>query len=233
MPHSTSRRCIHSGDRGGRVEAGHRAQHEPVAAASGRRPRRDGRLPSIGSGSTAAGSRNGDAVRGGGLAGDAADRQAVAAVRRDGDVEHLVAQAEQLDGVGADARARRSSTRMPVWSSPMPSSRDEQIIPSLTWPYVLRAVMAKPPGQRRARQRDHDPVADGEVRAPQTMPARLGPRRRRPGTSGSSCRWRRSPPRTRATRPTTSGPVMSWPGCSTVSTSRPGGDQPLGRARGR
>ena len=42
---------------------------------------------------------------GGGLPGDAAHRELVAAVRRDGEVEHLVAQREQLDDVGPERRS--------------------------------------------------------------------------------------------------------------------------------
>ena len=54
-------------------------------------------------------------VRRRGLAGDAAHGQRVAAVRGDGDVEHLVAQVEQVDRVRAElAASPAASTRMPV-----------------------------------------------------------------------------------------------------------------------
>ena len=60
----------------------------------------------------------------------------VAAVRRDRDVEHLVAQAEQLGRVAADgsSRSRRRARGCRCGRRPMPSSRAEQIMPSLTWP---------------------------------------------------------------------------------------------------
>ena len=38
------------------------------------------------------------------------------------------------------------STRMPEWSSPMPSSSAAQIMPSDVRPYVLRAEIVNPPG---------------------------------------------------------------------------------------
>ena len=54
-------------------------------------------------------------------------REAVAAVGGDVDLDDLVVEAEQLDGVGRRARRRRgpssASTMMPSWSSPRPSSR--------------------------------------------------------------------------------------------------------------
>src|SRR5664279_5524478 len=55
------------------------------------------------------------------------------------------------------------STRMPVWSSPTPSSRAEQIMPSLTCPIGLARGDGEAAGQYGAGQRDRHPVADGEV----------------------------------------------------------------------
>ena len=39
------------------------------------------------------------------------------------------------------------STMIPLWSSPRPSSRAEQIMPLLVFPYVSRAAIAKFPGR--------------------------------------------------------------------------------------
>ena len=75
------------------------------------------------------------------LAGETAQREAVAAVGGDVDLDDLVGEAEQRDGVvaglhrGGRLRAEeRCSTMMPEWSSPRPSSSSAQIIPFETWP---------------------------------------------------------------------------------------------------
>ena len=105
------------------VAAGRVVDADRVAAPSARGQRRA-------VGRVAEAQRRGDR----GLAGDPAHRQAVAAVGGDGDVEHLVAEPEQLERVRAERSQSGGSTRMPSWSSPSPSSRAEQIMPSETWP---------------------------------------------------------------------------------------------------
>lgn len=91
---------------GARVDADHGARHEAVAA------HRVGDLDQV---AERVGRRHvqqrrvgqRQPVRGGGLAGDPAHRQAVAAVGGDRDVQHLVHQLEQRDGVGAGLVLRR------------------------------------------------------------------------------------------------------------------------------
>src|SRR4029453_14468637 len=89
------------------------------------------------------------AERGGRLAGDTADRQRVAPVGSDLQLEHVVAQAEQFDDVRADGRVLRQHGDAGGGlggASAMPSSASEQIIPSDSLPYVLREPISKPPG---------------------------------------------------------------------------------------
>ena len=82
---------------------------------------------------------------GGELAGDADDAHRVGPVRRDREVEHDVVEAEDLADVGAELVAA-SSSRMPEWSSPRPSSFAEHSMPSETTPRILRRSSLKPPG---------------------------------------------------------------------------------------
>ena len=88
----------------------------------------------------------GDASGLGRLAGQAADGEAVAAVRGDRDIEHVVAQLEHGCGIGPGHQIGIGQHHDPAVVVPSPSSAAEQIIPSETCPYVLRAAMAKPPG---------------------------------------------------------------------------------------
>ena len=109
-----------------------------------------------------------------------------AAVRGDGDVEDLVAQAEQLDRVGAEpASPTGGSTRMPAWSSPMPelARRADHAVADVA--VGLARGDREAAGQHGAGQRDDDVVADGEVARAADDAPRLGRRRRRPGSSGS------------------------------------------------
>jgi hypothetical protein len=228
MPHMTSRCCIHSGDRaeGSRpvtVRSTSRSTPESGSTSPGCP------LPSIGSGSTAAGSVN-------------ATPYAVAASRATPRIDRQYPRSgvtamsstssrrPSSSTAGAPTSGCPSSTRMPVWSSPTPSSRDEQIIPSLTWPYVRRAVMAKPPGSVLPGRATTTRSSTAKLRAPQTMPR---------GSPSPTSTWHQ---RTvlpleavssskETTRPTTTGPVMSWPGCSTVSTSSPAATRRSASAR--
>ena len=131
--------------------------------------------------------------------------------------------------------AAESSTMIPSWSSPSPSSRAEQIIPSETCPYVFRAAMANPPGSTAPGSETTTRSPTAKLWAPQTTPREAGTFRPAPSVAaGSLCS---APTSTRhqrmtlpffcgsstydSTRPTTSGPLTSAPACSTVSTSRP------------
>ena len=153
-----------------------------------------------------------------------ADGQRVAAVGRDRDVEHLVAQVEQVDRVGAelavaDQVGGEHQDAVVVVAGAELAGRADHAVADVA--VGLARGDREAAGQHGTGQRDDDVVADGEVARAADDAPRLAPRRRRPCTSGSSCRWRRSRPRTTSTRPSTSGPSMSWPGRSTVSTSRP------------
>ena len=228
MPRSTSRRCIHSGDRavGSRpvtVRSTSRSTAEAGSATSpGGRCRRSAGL-------SGAGSRSADAVRRGGLAGEAADRQAYP---RSGvtAMSSTSSRSPSSSTASAPTSGSPSSTRMPVWSSPMPSSRDEQIMPSLTWPYVFRAVMAKPPGSVAPGRATTTRSPTAKLRAPQTMPR--GRCRRADvdlAPADRSCRWTRSRS-SNASDPADdqrAGDVVA--GLLDGLDLEAGGDQPLGQ----
>ena len=112
------------------------------------------------------------------------------------------------------------STRIPVWSSPSPSSRAEQIIPSDTWPYVRRAVISTPSESTAPGNATTTRSPSVKLCAPQTMPR---------GSASPTSTWHHRmvlplecvSASNASTRPTTSGPLTSSPARSTVSTSRP------------
>src|SRR4051794_32290578 len=116
------------------------------------------------------------------------------------------------------------STMIPSWSSPMPSSRDEQIIPADTWPYVLRAEISTFPGSTPPGRTTTTRSPGAKLCAPQTMPWGSPVPLAAPTStvhqlivlpffcgSGSMV----------STRPTTSGPVMSEPARWIDSSLRP------------
>ncbi len=146
---------------GGRVDADHGAGHEAVAA---------GRVVDLHQVAEGVGRRHVEQcrvgqrqpVRGGGLAGDAAHGQAVAAVRGDGDVEHVVDQLEQLDRVGAGLVLRRQhdDAVVVVAHAQLAGGADHAgrgVAVGLAGGDRERA------GQHGAREDHHDLVADGEV----------------------------------------------------------------------
>ncbi len=111
-----------------------------------------------------------------------------------------------------------ASTRIPLWSSPMPSSRVEQIIPSETWSYVVRAAISKPPGSTAPGSATTTVSPTAKLVAPQTMPL---------GSASPTSTWvyrigflKPVSSSISSTRPITSGPVTS-PGRWISSTSRP------------
>jgi hypothetical protein len=59
---------------------------------------------------------------------------------------------------------------IPEWSSPRPSSRAEQIMPSETCPYVVRAAIAKSPGSTAPGRATTTSWPSYTFGAPQTMP---------------------------------------------------------------
>ena len=74
----------------------------------------------------------------------------------------------------APPRRPESSTMIPSCSSPRPSSRAEQIIPSETCPYVFRAAMANPPGSTAPGSETTTRSPTAKLCAPQTMPREAG-----------------------------------------------------------
>jgi hypothetical protein len=78
------------------------------------------------------------------VAGDAEDREVVAAVGLDGDLDDGLADREQVAEVHPE-RGPSGSTRMPAWSSPSSSSRAEASIPLDTTPRIARASIRNGP----------------------------------------------------------------------------------------
>ena len=121
------------------------------------------------------------------LARDAAHRQVEAHVGRDRELEDGVAGPSTGPASSPTRRCPGGSTMMPSWSSPRPSSRSEQIMPSEMWPVGLArgdretagstlpagATTTSRPRRRVARAAD-DPAHAGGVGSGR------GPRRPRP-----------------------------------------------------
>ena len=104
----------------------------------------------------------GQAERGRGLAGDAADAEGVTAVRGDGDVEHLVTQVQELDDIAAQRRVRVEH------EDPGGGVRQPQLGLAADHPVAGPAVGLpgrdpKPAGQARPGQGEGDDVAGREV----------------------------------------------------------------------
>ena len=107
---------------------------------------------------------------------------------------------------------------IPLWSSPMPSSRAEQIIPSEIRSYVLRAAIANPPGSTVPGSATTTRSSTAKLDTPQTIPRTVSPvstwqyriRFLKPVSSSIS-----------RTRPTTSGPSTVDPRSTAPSTSIP------------
>jgi hypothetical protein len=166
---------------GRRVEAAHLAQHEPVAggrvvdarrvdvpAHVVQRPAEQGRVRQRGHGRV--GERR--PVRAGELAGKPAYGHGVAAIGRDRDLEHLVAQPRVLHEVGAERGVGGQHQDAGVVVA------DGQLLHRADHPLGNAAVgLARadlePARQHRARQRERDPVADGEVGRAADHPGRL------------------------------------------------------------
>ena len=79
-------------------------------------------------------------------------------------------QAEQRDGVVAGFGRPASSTMMPPASPGRPSSGGEQIMPSETCPYVLRAAIGEAAGQHAPGSATTTRSPAAKLWAPQTMP---------------------------------------------------------------
>src|SRR6266704_6200738 len=111
------------------------------------------------------------------------------------------------------------STMIPVWSSPIPSSRAEQIMPSEIRSYVLRAAIANPPGRTVPGGATTTRSPTAKLNAPQMIP-----RGAASPTSTWQYRIRFLYPVSSSisrTRPTTSGPSTVDARSTTSSTSMP------------
>ena len=234
MPHSTSRRAIQSGRAGRRVEPGDRAQHQAVG---GGRVDDDARVPGAVDGRAArasAGSWNATsyavaASRAMPRIDSAYDRSGVTAMsstssRRPSSVDRVGAELGVAHQVG-----RQHQDAVVVVAGAELAGRADHAVADVS--VGLAGGDREAARQRGAGQRDDHEVADGEVERTADDAARLAPRRRRPCTSGRSCRWSAVSSSNDSTRPSTTGPSMSWPGRSTVSTSRPAATSRSARSR--
>ena len=151
------------------------------------------------------------------LARDAADRERVAAVGRDVDLDGDVVEAEQRDRVGADGRVDaerrrgagcRRARRRDRAPAPRRSCRRRRGRRSCAPRSGTGRAARRPAASRRPCRRRR---SCGRRRRCRARPGRRRPRARRrarraPGTSGWSCRWTAAPRRTRAPRRRRSGP---------------------------
>ena len=109
-----------------------------------------------------------------------------------------------------------SSGRMPSWSSPSPSSRAEQSMPSETSPRILRRSSVKPPGSVAPDGAYATTMPSTTFGAPHTTVVVPAPNSMSQSRSLSAFGCGRTS-RIRATRT----PLISSPGASSASTSRP------------
>src|SRR5262245_1680404 len=116
----------------------------------------------------------------------------------------------------APSSASASSSRIPPWSSPSPSSRGDRSMPSKTWPRILRRWSVSPHGSSEPTPAYGTIMPAAMMREPQTT--RVVPSPYSTSASWSrSASWCGSTWRMRATRTPTTSP----PGASTPSTSSP------------
>ncbi len=143
------------------------------------------------------------------LAGQTADGQAVAPISSHGDVQHVLPQAQHRGGIAAGGQVRLAQHQDPGVVVP-----EAELAGRADHP-VGDVAVGRAGGDRelawqhRTRQGDHDQIADGEVARPADDAARPRLRRcahrRRPGTSGSSCRSSAARRRTPAPGPRPAG----------------------------
>ena len=165
MPLSSSRRCIHHGDTA--------VGSMPV---TGRSPNRitpvpgwtvtGSASPSAGSGGDVGGVDVVEVVGAGDFASHAAHRQAVAAVRRDRQVEHHVVEPDHIGrgsaGFGGAWR-KHDDSRVVDAEVELRSRADHPVRRAAVG---LAGCDREVPGQNRARQRDDHQIADREVGCP-------------------------------------------------------------------
>ena len=96
------------------------------------------------------------------LARDPVDGEAVGAVARHLDLEHLLAEREHVAS-GVPGSHGSGRTRMPAWSAPSSSSGSERIIPSETLPRSFARSSVRPSGSTAPGKRDRDRRAGAEV----------------------------------------------------------------------
>ncbi len=177
-PHAAEDQPAGHPERGGgrRVEAGDRAEHQPVG---GGRVDDDAGVPAAVDGERLEQRRvvERDVVRGRGLAGEAAHGQRVRPVGGDRDVEHLVAQVEQVDRVGAELGVahqvgRQHQDAVVVVTGAELAGRADHAVAEVS--VGLAGGDREAARQGGAGQRDHHVVADGEVEGTADDAPRLG-----------------------------------------------------------
>ena len=106
------------------------------------------------------------------LAGQPAHREAVAAIRGDGQLDHRIVEAQQHRGVltGGRSTRREHQDAGVVGADAQLTRRGDHAVGDV--PVGLARRDREPTGQHRAGQGDHDEVADGEVARTADDPAR-------------------------------------------------------------
>ena len=147
--------------------------------------------------------RRGDRVN---VARHAVDAHRVGPVRRDLELEHLVDDRQVLGERGADLQRAPSSTMIPSWSSPIPTSSSARIIPCDSTPRSFALPSLEPSGITAPGSATATVCPAATFGAPQTIVCarRSHVHRADVSRSASGCGSARAPrrPRTRSGSPT-------------------------------
>ena len=103
------------------------------------------------------------------LAGDAVHRQAVGPVGRDLQLQHVVGDRERVGQRRRPAASASSSTMIPAWSWPMPTSSSARIMPLDFTPLSLASPSAVPSGMTAPGSATATVWPAATLGAPQTM----------------------------------------------------------------
>src|SRR5215467_9704677 len=147
-------------------------------------------------------------------------------------ISKIVSSSPRYRSSGAPSGASAGSSRMPLPSTPMPSSSSEQSMPSESVPRILVALIVRPPGKVAPGGAKAERRPGAALGAPQTTEKRLSGRATRQrrlccpaGVTPRSCSMASISPMTTPDRPSTRGwrAATSMPALTRRSATTAGG----------